>query len=113
MKKSINTLRRESQIRDLIADIVTNDITNSNVINPTIVDCVLSGDLSHVKVFVTFTSKQQKGLEALCNAAGFVKKMLSKSLNWRKVPEIHFYLDDVTDNGMKIDSLLNKIKNNN
>ncbi|WLP85915.1 30S ribosome-binding factor RbfA [Mycoplasma seminis] len=107
----INLKRKEAQLHQLIADIVSKDITNVNVIDPVVMDVVLSNDLSHVKVFVTLLSNETKGIEALNNASGYVRKVLSKSLNWRKVPNVHFYLDTVSKNGQKIDEILAKIKN--
>lgn len=110
MTKNINLLRKESQLKMMIAQIVTTELTNVNIINPTVVDCELSADSSHAKVFVTFSEKSQEGLEAIRNAAGFIRKTLAHSLNWRKVPEIHFELDTVTDNAMKINKILEDIK---
>ncbi|TQC51543.1 30S ribosome-binding factor RbfA [Mycoplasmopsis mucosicanis] len=110
MTKNINLLRKESQLKMMIAQIVTTELTNVNIINPTVVDCELSADSSHAKVFVTFSEKSHEGLEAIRNAAGFIRKTLAHSLNWRKVPEIHFELDTVTDNAMKINKILEDIK---
>ncbi|MFV8414266.1 30S ribosome-binding factor RbfA [Mycoplasma sp. Sp48II] len=107
----INLKRKEARLQQLIADIVANDITNTNVIDPVVMDVSLSNDLSHVKVFVSFLSNEQKGLEALNNASGYVRKVLSQSLDWRKVPSVHFYLDEVSKNGQKIEQILASIKN--
>ncbi|MEA4134216.1 30S ribosome-binding factor RbfA [Mycoplasma sp. 2045] len=109
----ISLKRKEARLHQLIADIVTNDITNSNVIDPVVMDIQLSPDLSHVKVFVSLFKNEEKGIEALNNAAGYVKKVLSKSLDWRKVPSVHFHLDTVSKNGYKIDEIIRQIKNEN
>ncbi|MFV8515623.1 30S ribosome-binding factor RbfA [Mycoplasma sp. Z244B] len=107
----INLKRKEARLQQLIADIVANDITNTNVIDPVVMDVSLSNDLSHVKVFVSFLNNEQKGIEALNNASGYVRKVLSQSLDWRKVPSVHFYLDEVSKNGQKIEQILASIKN--
>ncbi|MFV8470550.1 30S ribosome-binding factor RbfA [Mycoplasma sp. AA7A] len=107
----INLKRKEARLQQLIADILTNDITNTNVIDPVVMDVSLSNDLSHVKVFVSFLNNEQKGIEALNNASGYVRKVLSQSLDWRKVPSVHFYLDEVSKNGQKIEEILASIKN--
>ncbi|MFV8499926.1 30S ribosome-binding factor RbfA [Mycoplasma sp. VS424B] len=107
----INLKRKEARLQQLIADIVANDITNTNVIDPVVMDVSLSNDLSHVKVFVSFLNNEQKGLEALNNASGYVRKVLSQSLDWRKVPSVHFYLDEVSKNGQRIEQILASIKN--
>ncbi|QGZ97687.1 30S ribosome-binding factor RbfA [Mycoplasma sp. NEAQ87857] len=106
----INLQRKEAQIHQLVADIVTNDLTNVNVIDPVVMDVKLSADLSYLKVYVNLYGNTTKGLQALNNASGYVRKVLSKSLNWRKVPQITFYLDEVSANGLKIDQILKQIK---
>lgn len=111
--KNINILKRESQIKQFIASIITQDLTNANIHNPTVVDVVLSDDLSHVKVYLAFEDNEVKGLKAVQNASGYIRKALSKSLNWRKVPELHFYIDEVEKQGMKIDQILEQIKKEN
>ncbi|NES52947.1 ribosome-binding factor A, partial [Escherichia coli] len=35
MKKSISVLRKESQIKNFISTIITNELTNANIYNPT------------------------------------------------------------------------------
>ncbi|WP_029513473.1 30S ribosome-binding factor RbfA [Mycoplasmopsis primatum] len=112
-KKSINILKKESQIRQLIASIITQDLTNANIYEPTIIDCLLSSDLSHAKIYLAFASKEKDGLEAVQNASGFIRKSLSKLLNWRKVPELHFFLDEVEKKGFEIDQILNSLKEEN
>ncbi|WP_426460966.1 30S ribosome-binding factor RbfA [Mycoplasma hafezii] len=109
----INLKRKESQIHQLVADIITNDLSNVNVIDPVVIDVRLTNDLSHLKVFVNLSGNTQKGIIALNNSAGYVRKILSKSLNWRKVPEVHFLLDEVSQTGNRIDEILREIKNNN
>ncbi|QNM93910.1 30S ribosome-binding factor RbfA [Mycoplasma sp. Pen4] len=107
---NINLKRKEAQIHRLIADIVTNDITNANVIDPVVMDVQLSSDLSHVKVFVSLSNNEHKGIEALNATSGFVRSVLSRSLNWRKVPAVHFYIDEVSKTGHRIDEILQQIK---
>ncbi|MCE6061908.1 30S ribosome-binding factor RbfA [Mycoplasmopsis agalactiae] len=111
MKKSISVLRKESQIKNFISTIITNELTNANIYNPTVTDVVLSTDLSHVKVFLAFSSKENDGLDAVKNALGYIRKMLSKTLNWRKIPELHFYIDEVEKKAFEIDQILNSLKN--
>ncbi|WAM10418.1 30S ribosome-binding factor RbfA [Mycoplasmopsis cynos] len=87
------------------------DITNVNIQEPVVMDVKLSSDLSYLKVFVTFSGNEQKGIIALNNSALYVRKILAKSLDWRKVPEVKFYLDEVTENGSRIDQILREIQN--
>ncbi|QZE12424.1 30S ribosome-binding factor RbfA [Mycoplasma sp. Ms02] len=106
---NIAHLRKQSTIMQMVSAIVTNDLTNVNIVNPIVIDGNLSTDLSHLKVFVALDGNKQKGLQALNNAAGYIRGVLSHSLKWRKVPQIHFVLDEVTDYGMKIDAIIKSI----
>ena len=107
----INILRREEQIKNLIASIISNEVNNTADYQPTVIDVKLSGDLSHVKVFVSFLNNPKKGLEALKKAAGFIRSRLSKNLDWRKVPELHFFLDEVINHGLEINKIIDNFKN--
>ncbi|QKT05143.1 30S ribosome-binding factor RbfA [Mycoplasma sp. OR1901] len=107
---NINLKRKEALIRNMIADILFNEITNKNIIDPVVMDVELSSDLSYLKVYVNLFSNKEKGLIALNNSAGIVKRILAKRLNWRKVPSVKFYFDDVSSIGSRIDEVLLKIK---
>ncbi|QIW62169.1 30S ribosome-binding factor RbfA [Mycoplasmopsis gallinacea] len=109
----INLKRKESQAHQIVADILANGIKNANVVDPIVMDVVLSSDLSHLKVFVNLSGNQNKGIEALNNAAGYVRSILAKRLDWRKVPQIVFKIDDVSANGFKIDEILRKLNSEN
>lgn len=108
---NINLQRKQARVHLLVGDIVTNELTNSNIIDPVVMDVYLSNDLSHLKVYVNLSGNTTKGLEALNNAAGYVRTVLSKSLDWRKVPQVVFELDTVSQNGSRIDKILRDIKN--
>lgn len=108
---NINLQRKQARVQLLVSDIVTNELTNSNIINPVVMDVYLTNDLSFFKVYVNLSGNTTKGIEALNNAAGYVRTVLSKSLNWRKVPQVIFELDTVSKNGDRIDQILRDIKN--
>ncbi|QCZ36628.1 30S ribosome-binding factor RbfA [Mycoplasma nasistruthionis] len=106
---SVSLKRKESEALGLVSNILNYNITNVNVIDPVVMDVSLSNDLSHLKVYVSLYQNEAKGIEALNNAAGYVRSVFAKSVNWRKVPQIHFYLDEVSKNGLKIDKILHDI----
>lgn len=109
----INLRKKENQIQQLIASILAYDLDNVNIINPVVMEAKLSSDLSLVKVYVNFEKNEKKGIIALNNASGFVRKLLAKSLDWRKVPEVRFYLDAVSKTGSQIDKILQQLKDEN
>ncbi|WP_322935574.1 30S ribosome-binding factor RbfA [Mycoplasmopsis felis] len=109
----ISLKRKESQVHQLVASIVQNNLTNVNIIDPVVMDVKLSSDLSVLKVYVNLSENVQKGIIALNSSASYVRKILAKSLNWRKVPEVRFFIDEVSATGSAIDAILRKIKEEN
>ncbi|WP_322910905.1 30S ribosome-binding factor RbfA [Mycoplasmopsis felis] len=109
----INLKRKESQVHQLVASIIQNDLTNVNIIDPVVMDVKLSSDLSVLKVYVNLSENVQKGIIALNSSASYVRKILAKSLNWRKAPEVRFFIDEVSATGSAIDAILRKIKEEN
>lgn len=109
---NINHQRKETAFFKSVAEIVTEEITNSNISYTTVTGVKLSNDSSHLNVYVTFESNKEKSMEALQRTSGFVRKRLAQSSNSRKVPEIHFKHDESFEQGKRIDDILEKIKNN-
>ncbi|MCP4336309.1 MAG: 30S ribosome-binding factor RbfA [Mycoplasma sp.] len=107
---NINHLKKEKMFLRAISIIITEEIKNSNIFFPTVTDVKLSGDGSHLKVFLDFESNKEKSLEAIKNIKGFVRTTLSKRINIRKIPEIHFEHDSSIEKGNRIDEILRKIK---
>ncbi|MBN3535034.1 30S ribosome-binding factor RbfA [Mycoplasma procyoni] len=106
----INLRKKESLYLLLISKIISEDINNANVIDPTVSEVQLSKDGSHLKVFVSFLKSSQKGLEGLENAKGFIRRELARRTNSRTVPELHFFIDDLAEKASNIDKILAEIK---
>ncbi|MGZ9413190.1 30S ribosome-binding factor RbfA [Mycoplasma sp. 480] len=107
---SITLRKKESHYFLLVSKIISEEITNANIIGATVNDVKLSNDGSHLKIYLSFIKSPQKGLEAINNAKGFIRTQLSKIVNSRTVPQLHFFLDEVLDNAQRIEEILAKIK---
>ena len=107
---SIQHKRKESLFFKHISQIISEDITNSNISYTTVTDVSLSNDGSVLKVYVTFEKNIQKSLENLKKTSGFIKKQLSKTSISRKIPEIVFKIDDTFEKANKIEQILKEIK---
>ena len=70
----------------------------------------MSPDLGLAKVYLSFLAVKNKDklLELIKSKKGPIKKSLSESIgkSLRRVPELHFYLDDSAEYAQEIDSLL-------
>ncbi|WGI36378.1 30S ribosome-binding factor RbfA [Mesomycoplasma lagogenitalium] len=106
----INLRKKESHYLLLLSKIIAEEVTNANVIGPTVSDVKLSNDGSHLKVYLQFLSKEKKGLIAIENAKGFIRKKLAERINSRTVPQLHFFIDEVAIHAQNIEKILQKIK---
>lgn len=106
----INKRKKESNYLMLISQIIKNDVTNVNISNTTVVDVKLSNDGSHLKIYVAFDKFENRSLESLKKAKGFIRTMLSRYGTGRSIPNLDFELDTVGKNALKIDKILKEIK---
>lgn len=102
------------KIKSLIArnvkDIVSQQITNENLGFMTITNVEVSSDHSYCKIYVSFLNNAKHSLETLNRAKGYVRSALAKRVNFRRVPEISFVLDDTFEKQARFEALLNKDK---
>ena len=71
-------------------------------------DVEVTRDLSHAKVWVTvFEPDKARGtIEALNQAAGFLRRRLGQEMRIRSVPELHFHHDASVETGRRMDELI-------
>lgn len=86
--------RLKAIISKNIKDICEFELTNEKIGFFTITDVIVSDDHSYAKVYVSFLSNGQEGVERLNRAKGYVRSSLAKKIDTRRVPEITFVLDD-------------------
>ncbi len=102
------------KIKSLIArnvkDIVSQEITNEKLGFMTITNVEVSSDHSYCKIYVSFLNNAKHSLETLNRAKGYVRSSLAKRVNFRRVPEISFVLDDTFEKQARFEALLNKDK---
>lgn len=107
--------RINQEIKKEISNIIENDLKDPRLnamVSLTKVDT--TNDLKRSKVFVSIfgdDDAKESTFTALENSSGFIRKELSQRLNLRNTPEIIFKIDNSIDNGMRIDRILKKIKN--
>lgn len=74
----------------------------------------VSPDLQHARVYVRTLQplkprKQERVVEGLERAAGFLRREIGKNLSIRRSPELVFYWDDAVDQGVRIERILMEI----
>ncbi len=104
--------RLRSELMDLLLRGSVRDPAASNVL----VSAVrMTDDLSIARVYVRVleevdADRQEEVVDALGRASGFLRRELGQRLQLRHVPSLEFYWDDVVDSALRIESILDEIR---
>jgi len=83
-----------------------------NGIMITVTQVRVSPDMGVAKIYLSFfpSEKKQAGLEAVLGQQAAIRRLLGEQIakQLRKIPELHFYMDDSLDYFEEIDRLLKK-----
>lgn len=105
--------RLEKIIEREISTILFNDVKDDRLKFVTITNVNLTNDLSIATVYYTVLGDENQRIstsENLNDAKGFIKGVLSKKLEIRKIPELRFKYDESTEHGNRIESILRSLK---
>ena len=109
MPRFRRTDRINELLREEIAVLVRDQVRDPRVGLATVTAVETSPELDHAKVYVTTLGDEVERaavLTGLRSAAPFVRSQLSKRLHLRRVPELHFEIDRVLEEAMRIEALL-------
>ncbi len=103
------------EIKKVLSQILMDNIKDPRVdfssISITRVD--VTNDLSHARVNISVLgddSRQEETMKVLQKAKGFIRSELAKEIQLRHAPELEFRLDKSIEHGIKISSLLEKLR---
>jgi ribosome-binding factor A len=105
--------RLADRIRAEVAEIVSAELKDPRIGFATVTSVDMSADLQHARVSVSVLGNaeaQQKSLEGLISATGYVRRELGLRLRLRRIPELAFVLDRAAEEDAKLESLLQKLK---
>jgi ribosome-binding factor A len=101
------------QIRAEVAEIISGELKDPRIGFATVTGVEMSGDLHHARVSVSVLGNadaQQKSLEGLTSASGYVRHELGLRLRLRRTPELTFVLDHAAEDNARLETLLQKLK---
>ena len=90
--------RVSDSIRKEVASIFLFKVNDPRLKNITITNVILSDDLSNAKIFYSFLNSKDEAVaveKALNKSKSFIRTMLGKSLNLKKIPNIAFFKDQL------------------
>ena len=102
--------RLEGVLQHEVATMLLSEIKDPYVTGlVTLMKTEVSGDLRHATFYISVLGDikaEQKAMKGIKRATGFIRTMLGKRLDIKKVPELHFKLDKSLDARAEIEGLL-------
>lgn len=113
MANNVKIERLNHAFQEEISMILMTEVKDEDIKFVTITDVDTTNDLSYAKVYFTVLddSKRQTTLDALNNAASFIRGELSKRVEVRHTPELKFIYDTSIDYGKHIEEIIEDINN--
>jgi ribosome-binding factor A len=106
------TRRIGEQLQRELAGLIRDDVRDPRVGMVTVSAVDVTRDLAHAKVFVAVlggdAEQTAETVEALNNAAGYLRKLLGQRLRLRTVPALHFHYDESFDRGARLSQLIDQ-----
>lgn len=105
--------RMEKILEREISNIIFQDVKNEKIKFVTITKASLTNDLSLATVYYTVYGNEDQvssTMEALNEAKGFIRSVLSKRIEVKKTPDLKFKYDESFEQGNKIEEILKKLK---
>jgi ribosome-binding factor A len=100
-------------IRQMVAAFLTGNVRDPRIGFVTVTGVDVSADLGHARVRVSVMGTEEeraRSLEGLASAARFLRAQLSRELQLRTTPELHFELDRGMEHALRIDEVLRRLK---
>lgn len=106
--------RLNSLLREVLSEVIRQEVHNPQV-HPffTVTSVEITKDLQHAKVYISVIGtelEKENTVRALQSAAGYIAILSSKKVVMRYFPALNFKLDSSVDHQMRVDTLLNNIK---
>jgi ribosome-binding factor A len=101
--------RVDTAVRQVVGDVVSQDLKDPRVGFVTVTDVKTSSDLRHARVYVSVLgtpAEQEASLEGLRSAHGFLQRSVARELRLRHTPELEFILDHTAERAFRLEALL-------
>ncbi|MFO8034115.1 MAG: 30S ribosome-binding factor RbfA [Candidatus Bipolaricaulota bacterium] len=107
--------RLEAEVQRELADILEHEVKDPVMREAfaTVAEVRLSPDGRHARVYLFVPgdeAQQDKSMAAFHRNQGFLRTALAARLEVRHVPDLDFQLDETLDKALRIDELLDKVK---
>ena len=113
MKKTSHKNQRvNGEVMRELSRIISMEIKDPRI-NPmtSVTDVNVTPDLKYCKVYISVLGDQEaqeKTLEGLNSAVGYIRRQLARNLNLRNTPEIRFIMDQSIEYGVHMSKLIDE-----
>ena len=90
MKPYRRAQRIGEEIQRILAEALTNDVSDPRLSGVTLLKVEVSSDLRNATVYYTTRSSPERAIEGFKKAKGFLRVLLAKRLEIRTIPELSF-----------------------
>jgi ribosome-binding factor A len=111
-KEFSRSQRMAEQIRRELSELVRDEIRDPRVSWVSFTAVKVSRDLTNAVIYFTVMddAKHEETQQALSNAAGFLRRQLSRRIRSRIVPALRFFYDSSLERGTSMDALIAKAR---
>jgi ribosome-binding factor A len=106
--------RLNEQLRSDMAQLIAREMKDPRLAGLVSVTAAeLSPDLRHARIFISVLGSDEdrkSSLQAIRNAAGFLRTQLAARMTTKRAPELHFALDASIERGQRIMHLLHELE---
>ena len=111
-KRSIKNTRVNTEVQRELSEIIRRGLKDPRVAPWTSVVAVeVAPDLKTCKAYISVLGDQEaqeKTLEGLNSAVGYIRRQLARNLNLRNTPEIRFIMDQSIEYGVHMSRLIDE-----
>jgi ribosome-binding factor A len=101
--------KNDEQVREMVATILSQEISDPRLFLITVTGVHVSPDKSVATIYVSSDpDRYEEVLAGLESAKGRIRSLLGKTLGWRVSPELRFFIDDSIDEGARIAAALER-----
>ncbi len=104
--------RLGEQLRRDLSQLIQFEIKDPRIGMVSITEVWVSRDLAYARIYVTRIGEveaREPALEALNNAAGYLRRELGRRLSIRMIPKLSFFYDDSIENGANMEALIEQV----
>src|SRR5574340_793662 len=112
MKSTPRTRKLGDNVREALAEVLRDDVSDPRLDFATITSVQVSADLGVADVYVTThgdAERYQALMEGLHSADKRIRSGLARRVSMRVVPELRYHLDTSVDEGMRISEALKNV----